>query len=212
MEILIGDKLWSSWSMRPWLVLKRAGADFKETLIRLRTERTTANAIAAGSPNGRVPVLKDGDLTVWDSLAICEHLAERFRAAQLWPPDPAARAMARAAAAEMHASFASLRGECPMDLALDREAELSEATHADIRRIVELWSGLLARFGGPFLVGGWSIADAFYTPVATRFRSYGVKLSDYGDQGAAAAYAERLLRTPEFLEWEQEALADPRPS
>ena len=120
--------------------------------------------------------------------------------------------MARAAAAEMHSSFASLRGECPMDLALSREAELSEATHADIRRIVELWSDLVARFGGPFLAGGWSIADAFYTPVATRFRSYGVKLSDYGDQGAAAAYAEQLLKTPEYREWEQGALADQRPS
>ena len=211
MEILIGDKLWSTWSMRAWLPLKRTRAPFDETLIRLRTERTEAEARAAGSPSGKVPVLKDRDAVVWDSLAIGEYLAERFPGAALWPADPAARALGRAAAAEMHSGFASLRGECPMDLKLRSEVDLSEATHQDIRRIVELWSGLLQRFGGPFLVGAWSIADAFFTPVATRFRSYGVQLSDFGDEGAAGAYAQRLLGEPEFLEWEAAALADVRP-
>ncbi|HUZ12911.1 MAG TPA: glutathione S-transferase [Caulobacteraceae bacterium] len=210
MEILIGDKLWSSWSMRAWLVLKRSGAPFTETLIRLRTERTGADARAAGSPNAMLPVLKDGDVVVWDSLAIAEYLAEKRPAAGLWPADPTARALGRAAAAEMHSGFASLRGECPMDLSLRSEFELSEATHENIRRIVELWSGLLTRFGGPFLVGGWSIADAFFTPVATRFRSYGVRLSDFGDAGAAGGYAERLLAEPDFLDWEKAALADVR--
>jgi glutathione S-transferase len=208
MELLIGDKLWSSWSMRPWLGLRRTGAPFTETLIRLRREETNADAKAAGSPNGQVPVLKDGEVTVWDSIAICEYLAEKFPAARLWPSDPAARALGRAAAAEMHSSFASLRGECPMDLGLRHEVEVSEATHNDLRRLVELWSGLLSRFGGQFLVGDWSIADAFFTPVATRLRSYGLHLSDYGDQGPCAAYAERLLQAPEFLEWEKAALAD----
>jgi glutathione S-transferase len=212
MEILIGDKVWSTWSMRAWLPLKHTGAPFTETLVRLRTEPTTANIRAAGSPSGLVPVLKDGDTTVWDSLAIGEYLAEKFPAAALWPADPAARALGRSAAAEMHSGFASLRGECPMDLALRSEVELSEATHQDIRRIVELWNGLLGRFGGPFLLGpAWSIADAFHTPVATRLRSYGVKLTDFGDQGAAGAYAERLLEQPEFLDWEKAALADVRP-
>ena len=211
MEILIGDKLWSTWSMRAWLPLKRTRAPFDETLIRLRTERSEADARAAGSPSGKVPVLKDRDVAVWDSLAIGEYLAERFPGAALWPADPAARALGRAAAAEMHSGFASLRGECPMDLKLRSEVDLSEATHQDIRRIVELWSGLLQRFGGPFLVGAWSIADAFFTPVATRFRSYGVQLSDFGDEGAAGAYAQRLLGEPEFLEWEAAALADVRP-
>ena len=211
MEILIGDKLWSTWSMRAWLPLRRTRAPFDETLIRLRTERTEAEARAAGSPSGKVPVLKDRDAVVWDSLAIGEYLAERFPGAALWPADPAARALGRAAAAEMHSGFASLRGECPMDLKLRSEVDLSEATHQDIRRIVELWSGLLRRFGGPFLVGAWSIADAFFTPVATRFRSYGVRLSDFGDEGAAGAYAQRLLGEPEFLEWEAAALADVRP-
>jgi glutathione S-transferase len=196
--------------MRPWLALKHTGAPFTETLIRLRTERTNDDARAAGSPSGLVPVLKDGDVAVWDSLAICEYLAERFPAAALWPADPTARALGRAAAAEMHSSFGSLRGECPMDLSLRVEVEVSEATHRDLRRLVELWSGLLARFGGPFLVGGWSIADAYYTPVATRLRSYGLHLSDYGDQGPCRAYAERLLQTPKFLEWERAALADVR--
>jgi glutathione S-transferase len=208
MELLIGDKLWSSWSMRPWLVLRHAGADFTETLIRLRSERTAADARAAGSPNGQVPVLKDGAVTVWDSLAICEYVAERFPAAQLWPADAEARAVGRSAAAEMHSGFASLRGECPMDLSLRREATVSEMTHNDLRRLVALWSGLLTRFGGPFLVGPWSIADAFFTPVATRLRSYGLHLSDYGDLGPCGAYAERLLETPEFLAWEKDALAD----
>ena len=210
MELLIGDKLWSSWSLRPWLAAKRAGAPFTETLIRLRSEETNANARAAGSPTGLVPALKDGDLAIWDSLAICEYLAEKFPAAQLWPADPAARALGRAAAAEMHAGFHSLRGECPMDLSLREDVTVSELTHNDLRRLVELWSGLLTRFGGPFLVGQWSVADAFFTPVATRLRSYGLRLSDNGDLGPCAAYAERLLQTPEFLEWEKDALADVR--
>ena len=210
MELLIGDKLWSSWSLRPWLVAKRAGAPFTETLIRLRSEETNANARAAGSPTGLVPALKDGDLAIWDSLAICEYLAEKFPAAQLWPADPAARALGRAAAAEMHAGFHSLRGECPMDLSLREDVTVSELTHNDLRRLVELWSGLLTRFGGPFLVGQWSVADAFFTPVATRLRSYGLRLPDDGDLGPCAAYAERLLQAPEFLEWEKDALADVR--
>ncbi len=208
MEILIGDKLWSSWSMRPWLVLKRTGAPFTETLIRLRRPETEAEIRAAGSPSGKVPVLKDGDVVIWDSLAICEHLAERFPAAKLWPDDATVRALGRSAAAEMHSGFPSLRGECPMDLALKTEAELSAATHADIRRIVALWSDLLGRFGGPYLLGAWSIADAAFTPVATRFRSYGVRLSDYGDTGPAAAYSSALLQTPEYLAWEEDALAE----
>src|SRR5579859_6328237 len=134
MELLIGDKVWSTWSMRPWLVLRHTGAPFTETLIRLRretSEEVRVAAIAAGSPTGLVPVLKDGAVTVWDSLAISEYLAERFPAAGLWPADPTARVAARSAAAEMHSGFASLRGECPMDLSLRVEVEVSEATHQD---------------------------------------------------------------------------------
>jgi len=202
MQLVIGTKKWSTWSMRPWLALKRAGLPFEEVLVELRQENDVSGAaIRKHSPSGLVPCLKDGALTIVDSLAICEYLAER--APSLWPKDPVARALARAAAAEMHAGFASLRGECPMALEVEpRPVELSPATQANVRRIVSLWSGMLDRFGGPFLAGGWSIADAFYTPVATRFRTYGVKLSDYGDDGRCGEYNARLLEQPEFLEWE----------
>lgn len=206
MEIVVGTKNWSTWSLRPWLALKRTGAPFHETVVQLREVERTEAEIRKHSPSGLVPVLKDGDLVINDSLAICEYLAERFPAAKLWPEDPAARALGRAAAAEMHSGFRSLRSECPMDLTLRTSAAISDDTAKDIRRIVELWSRLLDRFGGPFLLGEWSIADAFYTPVATRFRTYSIPLPDYGDDGACTAYADRLLQTPEFLEWERAAL------
>lgn len=209
MELTIGDKRLSSWSLRPWLVLRRAGVEFGEIKIKLRSATTAADA-ARYSPSAKVPALRDGDLTVWDSLAICEYLADRFPDAGLWPADLAARAVARAACAEMHSGFASLRGELPMDLNLHRICEISEATRADIERLIRLFTDLRERFGagGPFLLGAWSIADAYFTPVATRFRSYGVRLSDYGDLGAAGAYCERLLEQSEFLEWEAEARAE----
>ena len=207
MELVIGTKAWSTWSLRPWLALKHTGAPFTETLVALRRAEDTTADILPHSPSGLVPALKDGDLTVWDSLAICEYLAERFPAAKLWPDDPAARALGRAAAAEMHSGFSSLRGECPMALGETHQADLSAATQANVRRIVSLWNDLLGRFGGPYLLGTWSIADAFYTPVATRFRTYGVLLGDYGDTGPAAAYNSRLLQQPAFLEWEAAALA-----
>lgn len=207
MELVIGTRNWSTWSLRPWLVIRRTGAPFTETLVQLREVETSTTEILRHSPSGLVPVLKDGDLVVWDSLAICEYLAERFPAARLWPADRADRALARAATAEMHSGFQSLRGECPMDLTRVTKADLSEATRANVRRLVQLWSGLLARSGGPFLFGDWTIADAFFTPVATRFRGYGVKPSDHGDTGAAGQYVERLLENPDFLAWEKAALA-----
>ena len=209
MELIIGNKNWSTWSMRPWLVLKRAGVDFTETLIRLNEPDTPAR-LAAVSPSQLVPVLKDGHLALWDSLAISEYAAERFPQAALWPADPAARALARCATAEMHSGFRSLRGELPMDLARREHRTLTPLTQEEVRRVVRLWGELRRRFGGdgPFLAGPWSIADAFFTPVATRFRSYGVLLTDYGDDGTAGAYAETLLLQPEFLEWEKGALAE----
>lgn len=204
MELVIGNKAWSSWSMRPWLVLKRADVEFTETIIELRQGARTEAAIAPHSPSNHVPALKDDGLVIWDSLAICEYLAEKLPQARLWPQDPGARALARSAAAEMHSGFSSLRGECPMDLlAAPKVAELSEATHKDLRRIARMWVDLLSRFGGPWLGGAeWSVADAFYTPVASRLRTYGVRLSDFGDTGRGGEYAERLLETPEFLAWE----------
>lgn len=202
MEIVIGTKAWSTWSMRPWLVLKHVGAPFSEVLIELRQEGATQAAIAAHSPSGLVPALKVDGVVICDSLAICEFLAERFPDAGLWPADPLARALARSAVSEMHGGFQSLRGECPMDLAMTpHHPTLSPATEANIRRIVRLWSDLLARSGGPFLCGEWGIVDAFFTPVASRFHTYCVRLSDYGDVGPAGGYCERLLETPEFKAW-----------
>lgn len=211
MELVIGTRKWSTWSMRPWLAAKRAGAPFRETLITLRQENDMTTAqILPHSPSGLVPALKTDDgLTIVDSLAICEYLHEAFPAARLWPDDRAARALGRSAAAEMHAGFAALRSECPMALEIEpRSVQVGEATARNVRRIVGLWNELLDRFGGPFLVGGWSIADAFYTPVASRFRTYGIDLAAHGDGGAAAEYAQRLLETPEFLAWEAAALAE----
>ena len=210
MELVIGTKRWSSWSMRPWLVLKHAAVAFDERLIPLREHHTTGT-IAEHSPSGKVPALRDGELVVWESLAICEYLAERFSEARLWPADPVARALARSATAEMHSGFASLRGEAPMELTkTPHEGTLSEATHDDIRRIVALWSDLRGRFKdqGEVLVGAWSIADAFFTPVATRFQTYGVQLAGFGDHGAAAIYADTLLKTPEYLAWLEGAKAE----
>lgn len=214
MELLIGDKVWSSWSMRPWLALKRTGAPFTETLIRLRREdsdEVRREAQAAGSPTGLVPALKIGAATLWDSLAICEYLAERYPDAHLWPADPIARALGRAAAAEMHSGFSSLRGQCPMDLTHQETMSLTPGTEENLRRLVAMWRDFMTRFDGPFLLGKeWSIADAFYTPVATRLRSYQIDLTGYGDDGSASAYASRLLETREYLEWERGALSDAR--
>lgn len=207
MQLIIGNKRWSTWSLRPWLVLRKAGADFSEVELNLRQGDATAAAIAPHSPSGKVPALKVGDLVIWDSLAISEYVAEAFPQARLWPTDPAARARARAASAEMHSGFASLRGEFPM--ALDEAPHVkqpSEATAQDLRRISALFNDLLTRHGGPFLGGAeWSIVDAFFTPVATRLRTYGVRLSDYGDTGPAGEYVNRLLADPDFRVWEAAA-------
>jgi glutathione S-transferase len=206
MELVIGDKAWSSWSLRPWLALKRTGAPFTETLVPLRRPDTPRQIADAGAPAGKLPVLKDGDLVVWDSLAICEHLADRFPAAALWPADLRRRTLARCAAAEMHSGFASLRGEMPMDLSMRVTLRPSPPVSADIRRIVALWRTLRAEAGeGPWLLGAWSIADAMFAPVCTRFRTYGVDLAAHGDDGTAAAYVETTLSDPDFLAWEAQA-------
>ena len=211
MEIVIGDKNLSSWSLRPWLVIKRTGRPFTETVIRLDRENTKAE-IGKYSGAGQVPVLKtDEGEVIWDSLAISEFLADQFPDANLWPTDPVARGLARAAACEMHSGFASLRGECPMNLMKRVQADITPLTGANLRRLTQLFATLRGRFEskGPYLVGEWSIADAFFTPVATRIRSYGLMLSDHGDTGVGGRYIETLLEQPDFLEWEKAALADP---
>ena len=199
MELVIGTKRWSTWSMRPWLALKHTGALFTETLIELREVETSTAEIRRHSPSGLVPALKDAGVVIVDSLAICEYLAERFPG--LWPADPVDRALARAAASEMHSGFGALRRECPMELGLRTVQPMSPEVEKDVRRIVELWLGLLDRSGGPFLLGAWSIADAFFTPVASRIESYGLDLKICGDDGRAQAYADALLQTPEYLAW-----------
>lgn len=210
MKLAIGDKTYSSWSLRPWLALKRAGLPFEEVLIRLRRPDTAAR-IAEISPTARVPVLLlDDGTAIPDSLAICEWAAEQRPDAGLWPADPTARALARAAACEMHAGFAAVRGEFSMDLKLRTTKAPSPAAAAELRRLVALWSDLRARFGrgGPFLFGDYGIVDAFFAPVATRARSYGVDLAAHGDRGEAAAYVEALLAWPDFLDWERGALEE----
>jgi glutathione S-transferase len=200
LELVIGSKRWSSWSLRPWLVLKRTGAPFQERLIRLyQADGQTRAQILPHSPSGRVPALKTGSLVIPESLAICEYLAEAFPGAKLWPEDPDLRALGRAAASEMHAGFRALRVECPMDLARPIAAiDLSDEAKADIARIRDLWSDLLGRSGGPFLLGDWSIADAFFAPVASRFRTYAIEAGS----PERADYLDRLLNWPDFLEWE----------
>jgi glutathione S-transferase len=209
MQMVIGTRKWSTWSMRPWLVARRAGLPVEDVVVALRTQETS-KALEPYAPSCQAPVLLDGDLKVWDSLAICEYLAEKLPGQALWPEQPPARAVARSSCAQMHGGFQSLRGECPMDLSAPiGTMELTEATQTDVRKMIRLWRTLKQGYGqgGPFLMGRWSIVDAYFTPVATRFRTYNVDLSDYGDEGFASDYTALLLQQPEFLEWERLALA-----
>lgn len=196
--IILGNKNYSSWSLRPWLVLKHCDTPFEERVIPL-DQPDTAAAIARHSPSGRVPALNHGELVIWDSLAICEYLNEQFPRAQLWPKDAAARATARSVSAEMHSGFTALRTTMPMKI---RESlptpPMTDELKKDIDRIFALWTDCRARFGrgGPFLFGAFSIADAMFAPVVTRFRTYGVKLS-----GAVAEVADAIWNERAMQEW-----------
>jgi len=208
--LVIGDKNYSSWSLRPWIALKACGIPFAEERVRLRQPDSKVE-ILRNSPSGKIPALKTKSGIVWDSLAILEYLAERHPEHHLWPHSVEDRAAARSISAEMHSGFIALRNDMPMDL-LARVAFpwVSEALDADIRRIVAIWKDARARFGhgGPFLLGAFTNADAMFAPVATRFRTYGVDLARFGDDGAAAAYAEALLAMPEMAEWTEGAVAE----
>src|SRR5215472_13255198 len=184
--LYIGDKNLSSWSLRPWALMRTLGIEFSEWTILLDRPDSPAS-IRKVSPSGRVPCLHDGEAVIWDSLAIAEYLAERHRG--LWPADASPRAWARCAAAEMHSGFAALREEFSMNLKLREARKSSPRTKADIARIEAIWGEGRARFGagGEFLCGGFGIVDAFFCPVAFRFRSYGVVLN-----GPAGAYVESL--------------------
>lgn len=213
LQLIVGPRRFSTWSLRPWLVLKRAGAAFETVEIDFTTPDGHAE-LKAASPSGLVPLLQVDGETIWDSLAISEWAAERFPQADLWPADPTTRALARSATAEMHGGFIQLRTALTLNGGhlMAGEARSEAPSHIgaedDIRRLIALWREMRGRFGasGPWLFGTWSIADAFFTPVATRFRHYGVDLAALGDDGTAAAYAVTLLDDPCFREWEAEAL------
>ena len=204
----IGSKNLSSWSLRPWLVMKTAQIPFEEVLITLQTAETKAR-ILSHSPSGKVPALKIEDggssWTVWDSLAIAETLAERHPEALLWPEDFKARAQARSLAAEMHSGFPDLRKTLSMDIATRHPTPaLDDQTQQDIARIVAIWSGAHAHAAdGGFLFGRFSIADAFFAPVVLRFETYGIHLP-----AVAQAYAQRVLSLPAMHEWVAAAKAD----
>ena len=207
--LVIGSKNLSSWSLRPWLAMKQAGIGFREVLIQL-DERETDARIARHSPSGFVPVLLTGDLRIWDSLAICEYVAERFPEAGLWPADADARALARSVSAEMHAGFAALRRHLPLECKASYPGfEVPADAKADISRILALWTDCRERHGkdGEMLFGRFTVADAMYAPVVLRFFTYDVKL-----EGAAAAYADAVRALPAVKEWLAAAWVEPPPS
>ena len=212
LKLYIGNKNYSSWSLRPWVLLKQAGIPFQEVLARFDSfdpDSQFKATLAGISPTGKVPVLVDGDLTVWDTLAIAEYLAETYPDKQLWPQDKAARAQARCVVAEMHSGFTALRGACPMNI----EADLAQqgaliwrdrpAVRADVQRLIDMWSGLLAQYGGPMLFGAFTIADAFYAPVCMRLHSYGLPVPK-----PIADYVQRVRELPGVKAWIDEALAE----
>jgi glutathione S-transferase len=209
-RLVIGNKNTSSWSLRPWLAMKQAGIGFTEVNINLRAP-DMKQQILAHSPAGKVPVLWAGDLMIWDSLSILEYVAEQHPEAKLWPEDRAARAIARAASAEMHSGFQALREHCPMKfLATEPKTEHIDPVITNIRRIVALWKECRSRFGGggPFLFSGFSIADAMYAPVASRLKTYVPDLAPFDDDGTAAAYIEALFALPAMQEWADGARAE----
>ncbi|MGH6891078.1 MAG: glutathione S-transferase family protein [Dongiaceae bacterium] len=209
LTLVIGNKNYSSWSMRPWLALKKTGQPFREEGILLRQDETKGQ-ILRHSPSGKVPVLHHGEVVAWESLAICEYLAEVFPAAGLWPAGPAARAHARAICSEMHAGFQRLRENLPMDVTRDRSRESrAHLVRDEIERIAAIWTearvrwGARAKGGGSFLYGDFSNADAMYAPVVTRFRTYGIVLDEVCNR-----YMGAVLEWPAFKEWEAGALGE----
>ncbi|MBD9482372.1 glutathione S-transferase family protein [Pseudomonas sp. PDM14] len=205
LTLIIGNKNFSSWSLRGWLALELSGAPYTEKLVSLYGP-DSRRQLLQHSPTGKVPVLQSEDGAIWDSLAIAEYLAERFPEAHLWPQNPAARALARSACAEMHSGFVALRSNLPMDLQRDQALpQIPADAQADIERICELWQDCRQRFGqdGPYLFGQVSIADAFFAPVAARLRSYQVTLP-----AAAAAYVNTIYEWPAFQRWYRAGLQE----
>jgi glutathione S-transferase len=201
-DLYIANKNYSSWSLRPWVLMREHGIAFREHLLPFG-EESSWHDYRKISPSGKVPCLVDGDTVVWDSLAIAEYLAERH--ATVWPVSAGARSWARSAAAEMHSGFGEVRGRCSMSCGLRvRLREFPAALERELARLNTLWNDGLRRFGGPFLAGGaFTAVDAFYAPVAFRIQSYGLRLDS-----AAAAYADRLLGMGAMREWYAAALEE----
>jgi glutathione S-transferase len=206
LTLVIGNKNYSSWSLRPWIAMKVAGIAFDEVVISLDAKDFKAR-VSEISGSGKVPALTDGDIHVWESHAILEYLAEKFPVAELWPSDPSARAHARAIASEMHAGFMPLRRRCPMNFRRPVKArELTDEVLANVQRIVALWTDCRTRFGagGRFLLGAFGAADAMYAPVVSRFHTYGVEVD-----AAAREYMAAVMGLPAWLEWNAAALQEP---
>jgi glutathione S-transferase len=206
LQLVIGNKNYSSWSMRPWVALRANRIAFEEVFIPLYTGDADKQKILDFTRSGKVPVLIDGDVTIWDSLAIIEYAAERFAEARLWPEDRVARAHARSISAEMHSGFAALRNECGMNLHRPVGAiALSAAASADIARIQQIWIECRERYGktGPFLFGAFGGADAMFAPVVHRFRTYAIEVAP-----VARDYMDAMMSLPAFEEWTRAALAE----
>ena len=206
LKLVIGNKNYSSWSMRPWLALRANNIAFEEVFIPLYTGDEDKRRILAFTRSGKVPVLIDDGVTIWDSLAIIEYLAERFPETRLWPEERAHRAHARSISAEMHSGFAALRNECGMNLRRPVGAiELSREARADIARIQEIWTECRERFGksGPYLFGAFGGADAMFAPVVHRFRSYAIAVTP-----VLQRYMDTMMALPAFQEWTGAALAE----
>ena len=213
LTLYIGNKNYSSWSMRPWVLLKQAGIPFQERMVRFDAigdpESAFAKEVRKVSPAGRVPVLVDEGFAVWDTLAIAEYVAEKFPERQLWPRDAKARARARSVCAEMHSGFAALRGACPMNI----EASLPQvgalawrdkpAVRADVERLAAMWTSLLDEHGGPLLFGEFTVADAFFAPVCMRLRTYQLPVPR-----EIQGYVERACALPGVKAWMDDALAE----
>ena len=206
LKLVIGNKNYSSWSMRPWLALRANEIAFDEVFIPLYTGDADKRRILDFTPSGKVPALIDGDITIWDSLAIIEYVAERFPQSRIWPEDRARRAHARSISAEMHSGFAALRNECGMNLhRLVRAVALSADARADVARVEQIWIECRERYGkfGPFLFGAFGGADAMFAPVVHRFRTYAVAVLP-----EAQAYMDTMMSLPAFQEWTRAALAE----
>ena len=214
LKLYIGNKNYSSWSMRPWVVLRQSDIQFEEVMVRFGDDPFTDNssfkqAVMAVNPSGRVPVLVDDALAVWDTLAIAEYVAEKFPEKHLWPQNVAARARARSVCAEMHSGFTSLRSACPMNI----EATLPDVgviiwrdkpgVRADVARIVNMWTELLAQHKGPMLFGEFSIADAYFAPVCMRLRNYALPVP-----ANISDYIQRVCALPGVKAWLSDALAE----